>query len=209
MARILAVLPLALTMNLGPQTVGAIIIVTGKGPVRKYLAYIAAITVDVVTITFVAYIVFHYIHFGSGAGGQSQTSQVLDYVFAGLLALLGVRAFLKRREARKPRWMSTLQDARPGGIFKIGLMLYSLMPTDLISMLTVAHYLASRQQHFYACIPFVFLTLLIAALPLLFYLLFKKRAQEVMPRVQDWMDTHAWVVNEVVIVFFICMILFT
>jgi len=52
-------------------------------------------------------------------------------------------------------------------------------------------------------------TMILASLPLILYLLFRKPAQRVMPRVQHWLDTNAWVVNEVVLVFFICMILFT
>lgn len=209
MSKILAVLPLALTMNLGPQIVAAIVLVTGKNPVKKSLAYLAAVFVTSTTITLVAFIVFQYVNSGPPTGGQSETSQILNYVFAGLLALLALRVFLKRKEKRKPKWMSTLQDAKAGSVFKTGLMLYSFMPTDLVSMLTVAQYLATRKLHFSSCFPFLFLTLLFAAFPLLFYLLFKKRVQAVMPRVQNWMDNHAWIINEIVIMFFICMVLFT
>lgn len=122
---------------------------------------------------------------------------------------MAVRVFLKRKKIEKPKWLSRIQEADPKRVFLLGLMLYSFMPTDLVSTLTVGQYLALHKMRFYAAIPFLALTLLIAALPVLSYLLFKKRAEAVMPRVQGWLDTNAWIVNEVVIVFFIVMILFT
>jgi hypothetical protein len=39
-------------------------------------------------------------------------------------------------------------------------------------------------------------------------LLFKKRAERIMPGVQDWMDSHGWIINEVVLFFFILLTLF-
>ena len=210
MSTILAVLPLALTMNLGPQIVTAVILVTGKNPIKKSLTYLAAIFVAVNAITLLAFLAFYYVNTGSSAGETSQTTHIVDYVFVGLLAFLGLKNFIKRKQVtKKPKWMSSLQEAEGKSIFKIGLLLYSFMPTDLITMLTVAQYLTSNQMHFSACFPFIALTLLIAASPLLFYLLFRKRAEAAMPIVTDWMDTHAWVINEIVIAFFICMILFT
>jgi len=57
-------------------------------------------------------------------------------------------------------------------------------------------------------VPFYALTLLIAAIPVLSFLIFKKRAEQKMPGVQDWLDSHGWIVNEVVPVFFILLTLF-
>jgi hypothetical protein len=61
---------------------------------------------------------------------------------------------------------------------------------------------------FFSVFTFLTLTLLMAALPVLSSVLFKKRAEKVMPKVQEWLDTHSWIINEVVIVFFMCMIIF-
>ena len=49
---------------------------------------------------------------------------------------------------------------------------------------------------------------LIAALPLLVYLLFRSRAQRVMPQVREWMNTHSWLVNIIACGIFIVLILF-
>jgi len=209
MSKILAVIPLALTMNLGPQIVTGITLITTKNPVKKSLLYLAAAMVSATSITFIAFIIFGLVKTSSHTSGNSGASQILNYVFAALLALLAVRIFLKRKEKRKPRWLSATQEAGLKRVFLLGLILYSFMPTDIASTLTVGQYLASHKMKYYSVFPFLLLTLLIAAMPILSYLLFRKRAEAVMPKVRDWLDSHAWIVNEVVVIFFIVMILFT
>jgi hypothetical protein len=39
-------------------------------------------------------------------------------------------------------------------------------------------------------------------------LLFRRRAQQVMPKVRDWMNKNSWLVNIIVYVVFILLILF-
>jgi len=90
----------------------------------------------------------------------------------------------------------------------MGLLLYSIFPSDFVVLLTVGQYMAKNKLHYYSIFPFFALTLLIAAIPLLSFLLFRKRAEQVMPRIQTWLDTNGWIINEVVIVFFIVMLLF-
>jgi thiol:disulfide interchange protein len=43
------------------------------------------------------------------------------------------------------------------------------------------------------------------ALPALLLVLFGQRAQAFLPQARDWMNTHSWVVNEIVIAFFIAI----
>jgi hypothetical protein len=50
-------------------------------------------------------------------------------------------------------------------------------------------------------------TIFIAALPVLSYLLFHRRAVRAMPKVRDWMNTHSWLVNIIVYIIFILLIL--
>ena len=47
------------------------------------------------------------------------------------------------------------------------------------------------------------LTLLFLALPSLLLLVFRERGQAFLPKARDWMNTNSWVVNEIVIGFFI------
>ena len=51
-------------------------------------------------------------------------------------------------------------------------------------------------------IPFILLTLLLLALPVLLVVLLGKRAHVFLPKVRDWMNTHSWIVSEIVILFF-------
>ena len=57
-------------------------------------------------------------------------------------------------------------------------------------------------------LPFVFLTLLFLALPALAVLVLAQRATAVLPKVRDWMDANSWIVSEIVLVFFIAIVLF-
>jgi Sap, sulfolipid-1-addressing protein len=72
---------------------------------------------------------------------------------------------------------------------------------------TVGINLAQQNASLLGAVPFVAATVLIAALPVLSYLLFRRRAQQVMPKVRDWMNTHSWLVNIIVYVVFIVLIL--
>ena len=56
------------------------------------------------------------------------------------------------------------------------------MPSDVIVMLTVATNLEQHGDSVTAAVPFILLTTLIAALPLLGFLLFHRRAVHAMPR---------------------------
>lgn len=56
-------------------------------------------------------------------------------------------------------------------------------------------------------LPFVAATTLVAALPLLAFLLFHRRAVRTMPKVRDWMSTQSWLVNILVCLIFIALIL--
>lgn len=208
MSKLLEVLPLVLTMNLGPGIITAIIVLTGNKPIKKTLLYLAGATTGAAVMGFVAFLIFDFVNKGGISSGKLTTSQVLDYVFAGLLAVLGVWVFTQRKKAQKPRWMASIQEASPKRIFTMGLLFYSVFPSDFVVLLTVGFVLVKDKMHFYSIFPFIALTLLIAAIPVLSFLLVRKRAERVIPRVRDWLDSHGWIINEVVIVFFILMILF-
>jgi threonine/homoserine/homoserine lactone efflux protein len=204
----LVLLPLALTMNLGPGILTAIILLTGKKPINKTLLYLAGITIGLIAMGLIAFLIFDSINASGTATSQSTQSRVIDYVLAGLLAVLGVWVFTQRKKARKPKWMASIQDASSKRIFTMGLLFYSIFPSDFVILLTAGQYLGKHKLPFYHMVPFFALTLFIAAIPVLSFLLFRKRAELKMPGVQDWLDSHGWIVNEVVLVFFILLTLF-
>jgi Sap, sulfolipid-1-addressing protein len=55
--------------------------------------------------------------------------------------------------------------------------------------------------------PFVFLALLLVALPALAVLVMGERAKKVLPKIRNWMNTNSWIVSEVVLVFFIVIVI--
>ena len=100
-----------------------------------------------------------------------------------------------------------MQNAEPRSAFTTGLLLLSVFPSDLVILVTVGVNLAQHDASLLAALPFIAATILIAALPALSYLLFRRRAKEAMPKVRDWMNTNSWLVNIIVYVIFILLIL--
>ena len=90
---------------------------------------------------------------------------------------------------------------------KIGLLVILLMPSDIIIMLTVGTNLAQNGRSLVDALPFIGATVLIAALPLIVYIVFHRHALRAMPKVRDWMNTNSWLVNIIVYVVFILLIL--
>jgi threonine/homoserine/homoserine lactone efflux protein len=90
---------------------------------------------------------------------------------------------------------------------RTGLLVILLMPSDVIVMLTVATNLEQNGEGYVEAIPFILLTTLVAALPLLAFLIFHRRAVHAMPKLRDWMNDNSWLVNIIVCVIFIVLIL--
>jgi hypothetical protein len=114
---------------------------------------------------------------------------------------------VRRETIEPPSWLGTLQNAKPRTAFTTGLLLLSVFPSDFVILVTVGVNLAQNDASLLAALPFVAATVLIAALPVLSYLLFRRRAQRMMPKVRDWMNTNSWLVNIIVYVVFIYLIL--
>jgi hypothetical protein len=72
---------------------------------------------------------------------------------------------------------------------------------------TVGVNLAQNNASLLEAVPFIAATILIAALPVLSYLLFRHRADRAMPKVRDWMNANSWLVNIFVYAIFILLIL--
>jgi hypothetical protein len=99
--------------------------------------------------------------------------------------------------------MGRLQTASPGFSFKLGLLLLGVFPTDILTAVAVGTYLAAHHDPLWKGALFVALTILLLSIPALFLLGFGQRAEALLPKAREWMTTHAWVVNEIVLVFFV------
>jgi hypothetical protein len=207
----LAVLPLAITMNAGPQIMSALIFVTASKPLKLSAYFMAGVVIAVtagVTITYtLASVLGNSVSLGDSSDSGS-LGNIIQYVLVGLLVFLSIKSYVGRETSEPPRWLGALQNAKPTTAFTTGLLLLSVFPSDFVVLITVGVNLAQHNASLLGALPFVAATILIAALPVLFYLLFRHRAQRLMPKVRDWMNTNSWLVNIIVYVIFILLILF-
>lgn len=206
----LQILPLAITMMAGPQIMSAIIFLTTPKPLKVSVAFVLGVVIATTVGVTIALTVASLLG-GNGSLGDSSdagsTGHLIQYLLVGLLVVLAVRNYVRRETVEPPGWLGTLQSADPKTAFKTGLLVILLMPSDVIIMLTVGVNLVHNGAGLLAALPFIGATVLVAALPLLLYLLFHRRAQRVMPKVRDWMNTNSWLVNVIVCVVFIALIL--
>jgi threonine/homoserine/homoserine lactone efflux protein len=205
----LAIIPLAITMNAGPQIMSALIFITASKPLKLSAAFLAGVVIAVsvgVTITYtLATALGNSVSLGDSSDSGS-LGNIIQYVLVGLLVFLSIKSYVRRESIEPPRWLGALQNAKPRTAFTTGLLLLSVFPSDFVVLVTVGMNLAHNNASLVAALPFIVATIFIAALPVLFYLLFHRRAQRVMPKVRDWMNANSWLVNIIVYVIFIVLI---
>src|SRR3712207_8386381 len=116
----LAVLPLAITMNAGPQIMSAIIFVTASKPLKLSAYFLAGVAIAVtagVTVTFALATLL-----GSGVplGDSSENGSIgniIQYLLVGLLVFLSIKNYLGRETIEPPRWLGALRSAKPRTAF--------------------------------------------------------------------------------------------
>jgi hypothetical protein len=206
----LAVIPLAITMNAGPQIMSALIFVTASKPIKLSAYFLTGVVIAVtvgVTVTFGLATVFgNSVSLGDSSDSGS-VGNIIQYALVGLLVVLSIRSYLTRATSEPPRWLGAMQNAGPRTAFLAGLLLLSIFPSDFVILVTVGMNLVQNNASLLGAVPFIVATIFIAALPVLSYLLFHRRAERAMPKVRDWMNTHSWLVNIIVYVVFILLIL--
>src|SRR5262245_22284315 len=101
--------------------------------------------------------------------------------------------------------MGKLQTPSPGFAFKLGFLLLGIFPTDILTSIAVGSFISNKGDPWYYYFPFLALTLFFLALPSLTLLVSGERGARALPKVRDWMNDNSWVVNEVVIIFFIVL----
>jgi hypothetical protein len=206
----LAVIPLAITMNAGPQIMSAIIFVTANKPLKLSAYFITGVVIAVtvgLTITYtLASVLGNSVSLGDSSDSGS-LGNIIQYLLVGLLIILSIKSYVNRETSEPPRWLGALQNANPKTAFTTGLLLLSVFPSDFVILVTVGINLAQQNASLLGAVPFMAATVFIAALPVLSYLLFRHRAKRAMPKVGDWMNKNSWLVNIIVYVIFIVLIL--
>lgn len=202
MPGLLTVLPLAFVMVAGPQIISAVFLATSKDWKKNSAAFLAGVLITVTFFVSVSYLVVKLLR-SSTSASEAESSDTITIVILLLLLVAAVYVFRGRKTAEPPKWMGRLQTATPRFSFRLGLLLLGVFPTDIVTSVTVGSYLAREGDPWYYCLPFVLMTLFLVALPVLLVLLLGQRAVEFLPKVRDWMNSHSWIVSELVIALFI------
>jgi cytochrome c biogenesis protein CcdA len=187
-------------MVMGPQILSSIFLVTSREPVKNSLAMLAGAALGVCTSIFVWYGLVNVLDIKGREGSGPSTA---DYAVAGLLVLLAIHVFRGRGTAKVPKWMTALQEAKPRRALALGYVLILLMPTDIIAVISTVQFLHDHHDNALHAWPVVAACTLFMALPILAFALLGHRARAAMPGIREWLTTHAWLVNLVVIVYFI------
>jgi hypothetical protein len=200
----LQILPLALIMVMGPQILTSIFLVTSREPVKNSIAMLIGVVAAACISLAIWFGIVKAIGIDPKEGGGPTTA---DWIVVGLLALAAIHTFMGRGTASVPKWMTALQEAEPKRAFTLAFLLILLMPTDIVAVISTANWLHDNDQNLLHGWPLVAATTLLMALPFLAYLLLGHRARNAMPGIRDWLTTNAWLVNIIVIVYFIYQLL--
>jgi hypothetical protein len=202
---ILKILPLAFVMIAGPQIITSFLFATSENWRQISGAYVLGAAVSISLVIGASYLLTH----GAGEGGEASGSSLTptDYVILALLAFAAVRNFRKRNESEPPKWMGRLQSATVKPAFVLGFLLLGFFPSDLVTSISIGGFLASHGDPYWHGLVFVALTLILLGLPALMVATMGPRAHTLLPKIRDWMNQNSWIVSEVVIVFFIVIVL--
>jgi predicted membrane channel-forming protein YqfA (hemolysin III family) len=198
------ILPLAFVMVAGPQIISAFFFATSESWRKVSAAYVFGAALSVTAVVSAAYLL------ANGAGGADKGDSglnTIDYVVLALLVFAAIQTFRSRNQSEPPKWMGKLQNATPKTTFVLGFLLLGFFPSDIVTSITVGSFLGNHGDSWWEVLPFVGFTLLLLGLPALLVAALGDRAKEFLPKVRDWMNTNAWIISEVVLVFFIVIVL--
>lgn len=202
----IAILPLALTVMLGPQILVGMLLIMRKDAIKSSLVYTLSIVSTLILTTFIYYSLIQNtgLH-NASVGGRP----VLKHLLILLFIVLIIRSIVHRNKITEPpKWMKGISSASMGEIFIIGLCLIAFMPTDIIVAFSVGKILNSESGSFYDAFPFFGAVLLISILPLTIYFsLGRSKRSAYLENVNNWLNTHGYLINVVVMVFFIFLML--
>jgi hypothetical protein len=201
MVSFVSLLPMAFVMVAGPQILSAIFLATSERWRLNSGLFVLGAALSITAVVTAAYLL------GNGASDQGLSDNALYFVALALLVLAMVHAYVKRAESKPPKWMGKLGSASPRLAFTLGVLLLGVFPTDILTSFAVGTTLAAHDDAWWHILPFVALTLAILGAPALILLAFGRRAEAFLPKARDWMTTNAWIVNEIVLLFFVGIVI--
>ncbi|WP_030487640.1 GAP family protein [Micromonospora chokoriensis] len=202
----LTILPLAVVMVAGTQLVVAVFLASSDRPRAASLGFLAGAGLVVAAGVTVGWLLTRLVGGlvadAKAVAGKVDRGPAIDLVVLALLVILAVLIWLRRNRSGPPRWLGSIERADPRQTLRLGALLFVVTPTDDLTMATVGATVARHNLPWWHLVPFVLLTVLLLALPLLALLLLGDRAARALARMREWAEGHAWIVNEIVIAFF-------
>src|ERR687897_919293 len=113
----LAVIPLAITMNAGPQIMSALIFVTANKPLKLSAYFLTGVVIAVTVGLTVTYTLANLLGNSVSLGDSSDSGSlgnIIQYVLVGLLVFLSIKSYVGREtsepraEQRLPSWCRAL-----------------------------------------------------------------------------------------------------
>jgi hypothetical protein len=194
-------------MMAGPQILSDIVLITSRRAVAVNGAFLIGVAIAVTVGTAIAWGLVSLLGIDLGdSSDQGSAGTIIQLVLVALLILASIKNVVRREKIEPPKWLGALQEADRKKAFTTGLLVILAMPSDILIMLTVGTNLEQTGSSFVDALPFIAATVLVAGLPLLAYLLFRRQAQTFLPKVRDWMNDSAWAVNVIVCGIFIVLI---
>ena len=198
---LLTLLPMAFVMIAGPQILTAVFLATSEQWRRNSAAFLLGAAVSITLVVTAAYVL------GRGAKSAGASNKGLLVTTLVLLLAAMIHAYVKRKETTPPKWMGRLATADTKLALKLGFLLLGVFPTDILTSAAVGSYLSAHSDPLWHGTPFVGLTLLLLGLPALILFVFGSRAEVLLPKAREWMTTNAWIVNEIVLTFFVAIVI--
>jgi hypothetical protein len=106
----LAIIPLAITMNAGPQIMSAIIFVTASKPLKLSAAFLAGVAIAVTVGVIITYTFANLLGNSISLGDPSSKGSlghIIQYLLVGLLVFLSIKNYVRRETIEPPRWLGT------------------------------------------------------------------------------------------------------
>lgn len=199
------VLPLAVVMVAGPQIISAFFFATSDQWKKLSATYVFGAAVSIALVVGAAYLVAR----GATDSGEEAESglRTIDYVILALLLFAMVHNFRGRNTSEPPKWMGRLQHASPKTTLILGFLLLGVFPSDLVTSISVGSFIGHNGDSYLQALPFIGLALLFLATPALGVAFLGARAQATLPKIRNWMNDNSWIVSEVVLIFFVVIIL--
>ncbi|MET8083579.1 GAP family protein [Micromonospora sp. NPDC005237] len=203
---LLTVLPLAVVMVAGTQLVVAVFLASSDRPRAASLGFLAGAGLVVAVGVTVSWLLTRLLGGlatdASAAASRIDRGPVIDLVVLALLVCLALVVWLRRNRSGPPRWLGSVSHADPRWAARMGALLFAVTPADDLTMATVGATVARHNLPWWHLVPFVLLTVLLLAVPLLALVLLGQKAARVLARMREWAEGHSWIVNEIVIAFF-------